>query len=218
MMHTGHTNLTMNRNIPYTLTHVVPRLVNSSRTIRLGTNQPMSKHVASAPTGISICAVRKSQKSSNVRPAIDKPLYAPHDKAHSIAMMQQTTVSIVAPIRREQCSSSWKKAVPISCIEILQTPSSHYSIEAKHYHRCKHAHNAYQHPCLSGCQSAVSTCGILPSPTVEPAVASTAPNLVAKLVLPDWFISNFFSVYLLLYHTQLVKEYRHDAHWAYISY
>ena len=74
-MHTGHTNLTTNRNIPYTLTHVVPRLVNSSRTIRLGTNQPMSKHVANAPTGISICAVRKSQKSSNVRSAIDKPLY-----------------------------------------------------------------------------------------------------------------------------------------------
>ncbi len=50
----------------------------------------------------------------------------------------------------------------------------------------------------------------LPRPTAEPAVARTAPNLVAKPALELLLI--------VLDYAELVEEYGYDAHWADVAY
>ena len=50
----------------------------------------------------------------------------------------------------------------------------------------------------------------LPRPTAEPAVASTAPNLVAKPALELLLI--------VLDYAELVEEYGYDAHGADVAY
>lgn len=119
MMHIGHTKRTAKRYRCHTWRETVPLLVYSRCTRRRGTIHPNSILVRNAPSGISICAVKKSQQSSSDLPKNTNASDAPHDRAHIIPITLHITVSIVAPVRRDTCNSSYRKAVPISCMEMV---------------------------------------------------------------------------------------------------
>ena len=124
MMHIGHTKRTANRYKCHMWRDTVPLLVNSRCTSRRGTIHPISTLVRKAPSGMSICAVKKSQQSSSDLPLNTNASDAPHDSAHIIPITQHIAVSIVAPVRRDTCSSSYRKAVPISCMEMVDVSAA----------------------------------------------------------------------------------------------
>ena len=74
--------------------------------------------VSKAPAGSIIWAVRKSQKSISDIPNRCMSA-APTLSEQKTAMTLQTAVSMQAALRRLKCSSSWKNAVPISCMEMV---------------------------------------------------------------------------------------------------
>ena len=84
------------------------------------TNHPMMILVRKAPIGSISLAVRKSQKSINDMPKSPIFVLAPTEREQNTAMTEQTTVRIHVAWLRGNRSSSWKKAVPISCIEIVE--------------------------------------------------------------------------------------------------
>ena len=74
-----------------------------------------------------ICAVMKSQKSSSDMPKRVSPSTAPIDSEQKTAISEQTTVRTHAAFFLPMFSSSVKKAVPISCIEMVDVRAANTS-------------------------------------------------------------------------------------------
>ena len=84
-------------------------------------------HVRNEPSGSMNWAVMKSQMSMRLLPIIVRLFTAPQDNEQRTDMTQQASVTIHAALGRLVCSSSRKKAVPISCMEIVEVRAARTS-------------------------------------------------------------------------------------------
>lgn len=84
----------------------------------------MKIHVSREPSGSMNCAVRKSQKSMRLFPAMVKSFTAPQESEQKTAISEHVVVTIIAAPLRLVCSCSRKKAVPISCMEIVDVSAA----------------------------------------------------------------------------------------------
>jgi len=75
----------------------VPQLVNSSLTIFLGRYHPKKRHIKNPPTGNIIFPVIKSNQSNKVFPKKVKDVDLPRDSEQRAPMIQQLTVTNIAP-------------------------------------------------------------------------------------------------------------------------
>ena len=85
--------------------------------------------VRKPPTGRKICPVTKSNTSNSVLSPTYSQLTAPNDKEQKAPMMVVATVTIVAPVLRDRCSSSLKNDVLTSCKEIREVNAARLSRE-----------------------------------------------------------------------------------------